>query len=89
MPLRVLVSRQVIRDRMDYTGHLTGKTKTSHRKAIEKLLDKLKTDLGTTITNQFAPLAARMQEIRQECKAAEERLAAKKQRTNKCKSRKG
>ena len=28
LPLRVLVSRQVIRDRMDYTGYLTGKTKS-------------------------------------------------------------
>ena len=28
LPLRVLVSRQVIRDRMDYTGYLAGKTKS-------------------------------------------------------------
>ena len=28
LPLRVLVSRQVIRDRMDYTGYLVGKTKS-------------------------------------------------------------
>ena len=28
LPLRVLVSRQVIRDRMDYTGYLSGKTKS-------------------------------------------------------------
>ena len=28
LPLRVLVSRQVIRDRMDYTGHLAGKTRS-------------------------------------------------------------
>ena len=28
LPLRVLVSRQVIRDRMDYTGYLAGKTRS-------------------------------------------------------------
>ena len=28
LPLRVLVSRQVIRDRMDYTGYLAGRTKS-------------------------------------------------------------
>ena len=28
LPLRLLVSRQVIRDRMDYTGYLSGKTKS-------------------------------------------------------------
>ena len=28
LPLRVLVSRQVIRDRMDYTDYLAGKTKS-------------------------------------------------------------
>ena len=28
LPLRVLVTRQVIRDRMDYTGYLSGKTKS-------------------------------------------------------------
>ena len=28
LPLRVLVSRQVIKDRMDYTGYLAGKTKS-------------------------------------------------------------
>ena len=28
LPLRVLVSRQVIRDMMDYTGYLAGKTRS-------------------------------------------------------------
>ena len=28
LPLRVLVSRQVIRDRMDYTDYLAGRTKS-------------------------------------------------------------
>ena len=28
LPLRVLVSRQVIRDRMDYTDYLAGKTRS-------------------------------------------------------------
>ena len=28
LPLRVLVSRQVIKDRMDYTGYLAGKTRS-------------------------------------------------------------
>ena len=36
LPLRVLVSRQVIRDRMDYTGYLAGETRSEMDK-----LDKL------------------------------------------------
>ena len=28
LPLKVLVSRQVIKDRMDYTGYLAGETKS-------------------------------------------------------------
>ena len=49
LPLRVLVSRQVIRDRMDYTGYLAGKTK-SEMDILDKLAGRFEEVQGPELT---------------------------------------
>ena len=52
LPLRVLVSRQVIRDRMDYTGYLAGKTK-SKMDILDRLAGRFVVQASELIVERF------------------------------------
>ena len=52
LPLRVLVSRQVIRDRMDYTDYLAGKTR-SEMDILDKLAGRFAVELSEQTVQRF------------------------------------
>ena len=52
LPLRVLVSRQVIRDRMDYTDYLAGKTR-SEMDMLDRLAGKFVVQASELIVERF------------------------------------
>ena len=52
LPLRVLVSRKVIRDRMDYTDYLAGKTK-SEMDMLDRLEGKFEVQASELIIERF------------------------------------
>ena len=52
LPLRVLVSRQVIRDRMDYTGYLAGKTK-SEMDVLDRLAGRFVVEVSELTVQRF------------------------------------
>ena len=52
LPLRVLVSRQVIKDRMDYTGYLAGKTK-SDMDVLDRLAGRFVVQASELIVERF------------------------------------
>ena len=52
LPLRVLVSRQVIRDRMDYKEHLTGKTK-SELDILDRLAGRFVVQTSELVVERF------------------------------------
>ena len=52
LPLRVLVSRQVIRDRMDYTGYLAGKTK-SEMDILDRLAGKFEVQTSEKTVERY------------------------------------
>ena len=52
LPLRVLVSRQVIRDRMDYTGYLAGRTK-SEMDVLDRLAGRFVVEASELTVERF------------------------------------
>ena len=52
LPLRVLVSRQVIRDRMDYTGYLAGKTR-GEMDILDRLAGRFAVQASELIVERF------------------------------------
>ena len=52
LPLRVLVSRQVIKDRMDYTGYLAGKTK-SEMDILDRLAGKFEVQTSEKTVERY------------------------------------
>ena len=52
LPLRVLVSRQVIRDRMDYTGYLAGKTR-SELDILDRLAGRFVVEVSELTVQRF------------------------------------
>ena len=52
LPLRVLVSRQVIRDRMDYTDYLAGKTK-SEMDVLDRLAGRFVVEVSELTVQRF------------------------------------
>ena len=53
LPLRVLVSRQVIKDRMDYTGYLAGKTR-SEMDILDRLAGRFVVQASEQIVERFS-----------------------------------
>ena len=52
LPLRVLLSRQVIRDRMDYTGYLAGKTR-SELDILDRLAGRFVVEVSELTVQRF------------------------------------